>query len=71
MQSYFPILIFIFQNTQKGNQTLEMILLTIFSTQNDQIKLYIFFSSFPSHTAKIKGQGEQYRGGDGSKSQDM
>ena len=46
------------QNTEKRNQTLKMILLTINSTYHDHLKFYCFLSGFPSYIAKIEGQGK-------------
>ena len=52
--------------TQLGNQTLKTLLQTKHRKHHDHLKFYCFLSSSPSHRAKIKGQGEQDRGGDSS-----
>ena len=53
--------------TQSGNQTLKTLLPKKHWTHHDHLKFYCFFSSSPSHRAKIEGQGEQDRGGDSRK----
>ena len=60
---------FFAQSTQKGNQTLKNLLPMIRSNHHNHLKFYCFFSIFPYYTEKIEEQGEQYRGGGGSKSQ--
>ena len=59
--------VFFAQNTQKGNQALKTLLFNVHSTHNFHIKTYCLLSSFPSHRAKIEGQGEQDHGGKVSK----